>query len=68
MYGAGPSVVKETRSVGEIGRCIAPCLFNLCKLIDKFQNLLFYCFIASINIGMNMSTFAYIDVYQLVMI
>jgi len=35
-----------------LGRCIAPCLFNFCKLID-FR---IYCFIASINIGMNMST------------
>jgi hypothetical protein len=34
-------------------RCITPCLFNLCKLIDKFQNLLFYCFD---GIGMNKST------------
>jgi len=36
-----------------LGRCIAPCLFKLCKFIDKFQNLLFYCFD---NIGMNKST------------
>jgi hypothetical protein len=31
-------------------------------------NFKIYCFIALINIGMNMSIFAYIDVYQLVMI
>jgi hypothetical protein len=53
MPRVGLSVVKGTWSVEETGRCIAPCLFNLCKIIDKFQNLLFY---ASINIGMNMST------------
>jgi hypothetical protein len=35
-----------------LGRCIAPYLFNLCKLIDKFYNLLFYCLD---NIEMNMS-------------
>jgi hypothetical protein len=39
--------------VHTLDKCIAPCLFNLCKLIDKFQNLLFYCFD---NIGMNAST------------
>ena len=37
----------------EGSRCIAPYLFNLCKLIDKFQNLLFYCFD---DIEMNKST------------
>jgi hypothetical protein len=36
-----------------LGGCITPCLFNLCKLIVKFYNLLFYCFD---NIGMNIST------------
>jgi hypothetical protein len=35
------------------GRCITLYLFNLCKLIDKFQNLLFYCFD---DIKMNKST------------
>jgi hypothetical protein len=44
MHGVESTVVKGTRWVGETGRCIVPCLFNLCKLIDKFQNLLFYCF------------------------
>ena len=37
----------------EGSRCITPCLFNLCKLIDKFQNLLFYYFN---DIEMNKST------------
>jgi hypothetical protein len=36
-----------------LGRYITPCLFNLCKRVDKFYNLLFYCFD---NIGMNIST------------
>jgi hypothetical protein len=53
MFGARSSVVEGTQSVGEMDRYIAPCLFNLCKLIDKFQNLLFYCFY---NIEMNMNT------------
>ena len=37
----------------EGSKCIAPCLFNFCKLIDEFQNLLFYCFD---DIKMNKST------------
>jgi len=65
MSGAGSSGVEGTQSVGETGRCIAPCLFNLCKLIDKFQNLLFYCFDKYWN---EYEYLAYIDVYQLVMI
>jgi hypothetical protein len=43
----------------EGSRCIAPYLFYLCKLIDKFQNLLFYYFD---DIGMNKSTL-YTTVY-----
>jgi hypothetical protein len=46
-------------------RCIAPYLFNLCKLINKFQNLLFYCFDKYWN---EYEYIAYIDMYQLVMI
>jgi hypothetical protein len=65
MLGAGSSGVEKTQSVEETGRCTAPCLFNLCKLIDKFQNLLFYCFDKYLN---EYEYLAYIDVYQLVMI
>jgi len=65
MSGAGSSVVKGTRSIGETDRCIAPCLFNLCKLIDKFHNLLFYCFDKYWN---EYEYLTHIDVYQLVMI
>ena len=65
MLGAGLLGVEGTQSVGEIGRCIAPCLLNLCKLIDKFQNLLFYSFNKYWN---EYEYLAYIDVFQLVMI
>jgi hypothetical protein len=65
MPGVGSSGVNGTRSVGEIGRCITPCLFILCKLIDKFQNLLFYCFDKYLN---EYEYLVYIDVYQLVII
>jgi len=65
MPGAGSSVVEGTRSVGETNRCIAPCLFNLCKLIDTFQNLLFYCFD---KYWKEYEYLAYINVYQIVMI
>ena len=65
MPGAGSSGVEGTQSVGETCKCIASCLFNLCKLIDKFQNLLFYCFDKYWN---EYDYLAYIDMYQLVMI
>jgi hypothetical protein len=65
MPGVGLLGVEGTQSIGETGRYIAPCLFNLCKLIDKFQNLLFYCFDKYWN---DYEYLAHIDVYQLVMI
>jgi hypothetical protein len=37
---ASSSMVGMTYWNGEAGRCLTPYLFNLCKLIDKFQNLL----------------------------
>ena len=58
-------VVEGTRSVRETSRCIAPCLFNMCKLIHKVPNLLFYCFDKYCN---EYEYLVYIDVYQLLMI
>jgi hypothetical protein len=43
-------------------RCIASCLFKLSKLIDKFQNLLFYCFDKYLN---EYEYLTYINMYQL---
>jgi hypothetical protein len=37
---ASSSMVRMTYWDGEAGRCLTPYLFNLWKLIDKFQNLL----------------------------
>ena len=65
MLEAGLSEVEGTQSVRETGRCISPYLFNLCKLIDKFQNLLFYLFNKYWN---EYEYLVYIDVYQLLMI
>ena len=48
-----------------LGRCIVPYLFNLCKLIDKFQNLLFYCFDKYWN---EYEYLAYIGIDQLIRI
>jgi hypothetical protein len=38
----GSFAVGKTCLDGGAGRCLRPCLFNPCKLIDKFQNLLLY--------------------------
>jgi hypothetical protein len=65
MSGAGSSLVERTWSVKETSRCITPYLLNLCKLIDKFQNLIFYCFDKYWN---EYEYLVYFDVYQLVMI
>ena len=65
MPRAGLAGVEGTQTIGETGKYIKPCLFNLCKLINKFQNLLFYCFDKYWN---EYEYLIYIDVYQLVMI
>jgi hypothetical protein len=65
MPGAGLLGVEGAQSVEETGKCTVPCLFNLCKLIDNFQKLLFHCFDKYWN---EYEYLAYIDVYQLVMI
>jgi hypothetical protein len=50
---AGSSVVGRTCLDRGACMCLAPCLFNPCKLIDKFT---ICCCIAMLNTGMDMST------------
>jgi hypothetical protein len=37
-------MVGGTHLDRRVGRCFAPYLFNPCKLIDKFNNFLLYCY------------------------
>ena len=57
--------VTSRCSDGGVGRCLAPYLFNPCKLIDKYQNLLLYCYA---NTGLDMSTLCTLVWIKLVMI